>query len=137
MSSAPMDISIPDAAAAELRHGVVDQQNGNVLDPTLSLPSPFPSPQPPPATADDKIPVSVEVCLKPTSTGRIEDVRSAIERMLENRNMSYVDGPIPVPLDDSFLLENVQRTSVCDTGRMLHSGFKKQKSQENLFGNLC
>lgn len=116
-----MDISIPDAAAGELRHGVVDQQNGNVLDPTLSLPSPFPSPQPPPATADDKIPVSVEVCLKPTSTGRIEDVRSAIERMLENRNMSYVDGPIPVPLDDSFLLENVQRISVCDTGEWLEN----------------
>ena len=52
-----MDISIPDAAA-ELGHDVVDQQNGNVLEPPLSLPPPLPSPQPPPAIADDKIPVS-------------------------------------------------------------------------------
>ncbi|XP_027125843.1 pachytene checkpoint protein 2 homolog [Coffea eugenioides] len=118
MSSAPMDISIPDAAA-ELGHDVVDQQNGNVLEPPLSLPPPLPSPQPPPAIADDKIPVSVEVCLKPTSTARIEDVRAAVERMLEHRNMSYVDGPIPVPLDDSFLIENVQRISVCDTDEWL------------------
>lgn len=37
-------------------------------------------------------------------------------RMLEKRSMSYVDGPIPVPLDDSFLLDNVQRICICDTG---------------------
>ncbi|GJY99857.1 glyoxylate/succinic semialdehyde reductase 2, chloroplastic, partial [Tanacetum coccineum] len=32
-------------------------------------------------------------------------------RMLESRNLSYVDGP----LDDSFLLDNVQRICICDT----------------------
>lgn len=39
--------------------------------------------------------------------------------MLENRNMSYADGPIPVPFDDQFLLQNVQRICVCDTGTYL------------------
>jgi hypothetical protein len=92
---------------------------------------------------------AVEVCLKPSSTARIEDVRLAVERfdfnfffrgfvlwdfvvnfkrqdnflvfslfdrMLEKRSLSYADGPIPVPIDDQFLFENVQRISVCDTG---------------------
>ncbi|CAL5330519.1 unnamed protein product [Camellia sinensis] len=58
--------------------------------------------------------VSVEVCLKPSSTAQIEDVRSTVEIMLEKRSLSYIDGPVPVPLDDSFLVENVQRICVCD-----------------------
>jgi hypothetical protein len=37
--------------------------------------------------------------------------------MLENRNLSYVDGPIPVPLDDPFLTENVERICIGDTGK--------------------
>ena len=39
-------------------------------------------------------------------------------RMLEKRSLSYNDGPIPVPLDDAFLADNVQRICVCgcDTG---------------------
>lgn len=37
-------------------------------------------------------------------------------RMLEKRSLSYIDGPIPVPLDDPFLKENVQRICICDTG---------------------
>lgn len=36
--------------------------------------------------------------------------------MLEIRNLSYSDGPVPVPVDDSFLAENVERISICDTG---------------------
>lgn len=40
-------------------------------------------------------------------------------RMLEKRSLSYIDGPVPVPLDDSFLVENVQRICVCDTGSCL------------------
>lgn len=36
--------------------------------------------------------------------------------MLEKRSMTYVDGPIPVPADDSFFVENVKRILVCDTG---------------------
>ncbi|EHA8587889.1 hypothetical protein COCNU_scaffold003477G000030 [Cocos nucifera] len=65
--------------------------------------------------ADDKVLVSVEVCLNATSTARIEDVRTAVERMLEKRSLSYIDGPVPVPVDDTFLLENVQKILICDT----------------------
>lgn len=69
----------------------------------------------PPTFNEDKVQVSVEVCLKPSSTARIEDVRSAVERMLEKRSMSYVDGTIPIPLDDSLLVDNVQQICICDT----------------------
>lgn len=37
-------------------------------------------------------------------------------RMLEKRSLSYVDGPIPVPLDDAFLADNVQGIRICDSG---------------------
>ncbi|KAK8958273.1 hypothetical protein KSP40_PGU010988 [Platanthera guangdongensis] len=67
------------------------------------------------ASEDDKVLVSVEVCLKPLSTARSEDVRKAVERMLETRSLTYADGPIPVPVDNSFLIENVERISICDT----------------------
>ncbi|KAL6182505.1 hypothetical protein ACLB2K_043924 [Fragaria x ananassa] len=63
----------------------------------------------------DKVLVSVEVCLKASSTARIDDVRSAVERMLEKRSLSYTDGPVPVPPDDLFLTENVERICICDT----------------------
>ncbi|WCJ36141.1 hypothetical protein M5689_017357 [Euphorbia peplus] len=74
-----------------------------------------PLPSPPPISAPDKCLVSVEVCLKSSSTARVEDVRFAVERMLENRSLSYVDGPIPVPIDDPYLADNVQRIQICDT----------------------
>lgn len=70
---------------------------------------------PSPIIPQDKVLVSVEVCLKPSSTARIDDVRSAVERMLEKRSLSYTDGPVPVPSDDLFLTENVQRICICDT----------------------
>nr|KYP69639.1 Thyroid receptor-interacting protein 13 [Cajanus cajan] len=73
---------------------------------------------------EDKVLVPVEVSLKPSSTARIQDVRSAIERMLEKRSLSYIDGPIPVPIDDAFLADNVQRICVCgcDTDERMHNG---------------
>lgn len=40
-------------------------------------------------------------------------------RMLETRSLSYTDGPVPVPADDPFLIENVQRICICDTGVFL------------------
>ncbi|KAF5732178.1 putative thyroid hormone receptor interactor [Tripterygium wilfordii] len=64
---------------------------------------------------EDKYLVSVEVRLKPSSTARTEDVRLAVERMLEKRSLSYVDGAIPVPPDDPFLLDNVESICICDT----------------------
>ncbi|CAH9104459.1 unnamed protein product [Cuscuta europaea] len=75
---------------------------------------------------EEKIHVSVglavEVCLKPSCTARVGDIRLAVESMMEKRSMSYVDGPIPVPLDDPFLAENVQRICVCDTDTWLEHG---------------
>ncbi|CAL5372765.1 unnamed protein product [Camellia sinensis] len=99
--SAPMEISLQ--SATDNFGADTSEQNGIVSEP------------PPPPLAEDKVLVSVEVCLKPSSTARIEDVRSAVEIMLEKRSLSYIDGPVPVPLDDSFLVENVQRICVCDT----------------------
>ncbi|XP_072961868.1 pachytene checkpoint protein 2 homolog [Typha angustifolia] len=71
------------------------------------------------STEDDKVLVSVEVLLNPSSTARVEDIRTAVERMLEKRSLSYTDGPIPVPSDDSFLFENVKRILICDTDEWL------------------
>ncbi|PKA57796.1 Pachytene checkpoint protein 2 like [Apostasia shenzhenica] len=70
---------------------------------------------------DDKVLVSVEVCMKPISTARAEDVRAAVERMLEKRSLSYADGLIPVPSDNSFLVEHVERISICDTDEWLEN----------------
>ncbi|KAL2340957.1 hypothetical protein Fmac_008897 [Flemingia macrophylla] len=72
---------------------------------------------------EDKVLLPVEVSLKPSSTARIHDVRSAVERMLEKRSLSYIDGPIPVPVDDTFLADNVQRICVCgcDTDERMHN----------------
>ncbi|CAK9137542.1 unnamed protein product [Ilex paraguariensis] len=105
--SAPMEISMQNTADGDTS----EQQNGGVLEPV----PPIHPPPPPALTSEDKFLVSVEVCLKPFSTARIDDVRSAVERMLEKRSLSYVDGPIPQPFDDPFLVENVQRICVCDT----------------------
>lgn len=97
-----MEISLVNAAEVN-----TSEQNSLVSDPA-----------PPPSLTlpEEKVLVSVEVCLKPSSTARIDDVRLSVERMLEKRSMSYVDGPIPVPIDDLFLAENVQHICVCDTG---------------------
>ncbi|ESQ54848.1 hypothetical protein EUTSA_v10025089mg [Eutrema salsugineum] len=73
------------------------------------------TPRPPPCLHESKFLVSVEVCLKPSSTARLEDVQRAVERMLEQRSMSYVDGLVLIPADDLFLVENVQSICICDT----------------------
>uniref|UniRef100_A0A5B7B7Z9 Pachytene checkpoint protein 2 homolog n=1 Tax=Davidia involucrata TaxID=16924 RepID=A0A5B7B7Z9_DAVIN len=98
--SVPMEISLQNTT-----DGDPSEQNGDVSKPAV----------PSPILTEDKVLVSVEVCLKSSSTARIEDVQSAVERMLEKRSLSYIDGPIPVPVDDSFLVENVQRIRICDT----------------------
>ncbi|KAK1359650.1 pachytene checkpoint protein 2-like [Heracleum sosnowskyi] len=105
--STPMEISeqqIPVDVNTSAQNGVVFET------PPSSLPSPVPA-----AIPEDKFLVSVEVCLKSSSTARIEDVQSAVEKMLEKRSLSYIDGPIVIPRDDQFLVDNVQRICVCDT----------------------
>ncbi|GLT28063.1 hypothetical protein SLA2020_030200 [Shorea laevis] len=97
--SAPMEISVRNPAST-----IISETNGDAL---LASPSPM--------LPHEKFLVSVEVCLKPSSTARPDNVRSAIERMLEKRCLSYADGSIPVPIDDPFLVENVQRIHICDT----------------------
>ncbi|XP_030458051.2 pachytene checkpoint protein 2 homolog isoform X2 [Syzygium oleosum] len=103
--SVPMEISVQN-----LTDLAICEQNG------VAPPPPPSPPPPPPATAvsDDKILLPVEVCLKPSSTARADDVRSAVERMLEKRSLSYSDGPVPVPTDDAFLVDNVQRIRICE-----------------------
>ncbi|XP_009362937.2 pachytene checkpoint protein 2 homolog [Pyrus x bretschneideri] len=99
-ASSSMDVSMQSPKDVD-----VPNQNGAVaID---SAPSPI--------LPQDKVLVSVEVSLKPSSTARADDVRSAVERMLEKRSLSYTDGPVPVPLDDQFLTENVQSICICDT----------------------
>ncbi|XP_022886159.1 pachytene checkpoint protein 2 homolog [Olea europaea var. sylvestris] len=103
--SVPMDISMPNPTDCN-----IIEENAVVSELPLAAAA-----STPPIFNEDKVQVSVEVGLKPSSTARIEDVRSAVERMLEKRSMSYVDGTVPIPLDDSLLVDNVQRICICDT----------------------
>ncbi|KAJ9568305.1 hypothetical protein OSB04_004271 [Centaurea solstitialis] len=105
--SVPMEISLQNVTNGGDIH---NDQTGIIVPEPAGVAS---SPAPP--LAEDKFIVSVEVSLKPSSTARIEDVKLAVERMLEKRNLSYVDGPIDIPLGDAFLVDNVQRICVCDT----------------------
>ncbi|KAL5718094.1 hypothetical protein ACHQM5_011033 [Ranunculus cassubicifolius] len=98
--STPMEIALPNAISED---EVVPEPIGVVE----SVPSTL--------LAEDKISVSVEVCLKASSAARISDVKAAVERMLEQRSLSYTDGPVPIPADDLFLQENVLRICICDT----------------------
>ncbi|GBG84958.1 hypothetical protein CBR_g39421 [Chara braunii] len=73
-----------------------------------------------PLPAEEKFTVAVEVCLKANSTARADDVRQAVERMMEKRSMAYVDGPIPVVLgEDQFIDENVESICICDTDSII------------------
>ncbi|KAF9603223.1 hypothetical protein IFM89_034556 [Coptis chinensis] len=106
MTSTPMETEISPPPPLQLNN------NNNVGPPEqMSSQSSLPLP----LINEDKISVSVEVCLKVSSTARISDVKEAVERMLEQRSLSYTDGPVSVPHDDTFLLENVQRICICDT----------------------
>ncbi|PIA51665.1 hypothetical protein AQUCO_01100492v1 [Aquilegia coerulea] len=97
--STPMEITLPNANTE-----VTSEEPNGVCE---SVPSSL--------MTEEKILVSVEVCLKPSSTARINEIQEAVERMLEKRSLSYTDGPVPIPTDETFLLENVQRICICDT----------------------
>ncbi|XP_075504992.1 pachytene checkpoint protein 2 homolog isoform X1 [Primulina tabacum] len=106
-TSVPMDITMQNPAQC----GVLEQ-DAAVTEPPVASSA---RPPDPPIFNEDKVLVSVEVLLKPSSTARFDDVRSTVESMLEKRSMSYADGPIPVPVDNSFLVDNVQRICICDS----------------------
>ncbi|XP_047064101.1 pachytene checkpoint protein 2 homolog [Lolium rigidum] len=74
-----------------------------------------------PTPPDDKVLVSVEVLLHAASTARAEEVRAAVERMLETRSLSYVDGPVSIPADNHFLLKHVKRIQICDTDEWIEN----------------
>ncbi|RWR97057.1 pachytene checkpoint protein 2 [Cinnamomum micranthum f. kanehirae] len=102
--SSPMEISLQNPPDAELcKPNGVSQTEFSPFSPV------------------EKVLVSVEVCLKPSSTARIADVQTAVERMLEKRSLTYTDGPVPVPSDDPFLLENVKRIRICDTDECIEN----------------
>ncbi|KAI3988742.1 hypothetical protein MKX01_001514 [Papaver californicum] len=102
--SVPMEITLPNVTNQE-EEAEAEKSIPEAVSESVNLP----------LLDEGKILVSVEVCLNPSSTARIEDVQTSIERMLEKRSLSYADGPVPVPIDDQFLVENVQRISICDT----------------------
>ncbi|XP_020595582.1 pachytene checkpoint protein 2 homolog, partial [Phalaenopsis equestris] len=106
--SSPMEVIVHNASK-NVSEEVFEEANASNTEPVLSASASSIAPE------DDKVLVSVEVCMKSFSTARSEDVRKAVERMLEKRNLSYSDGPVPVPVDDSFLTENVERITICDT----------------------
>ena len=41
--------------------------------------------------------------------------------MLEKRSLSYTNGSVPVPNDEQYLIDNVQRICICDTGKHFSS----------------
>ncbi|KAL9243106.1 hypothetical protein vseg_017034 [Gypsophila vaccaria] len=136
--STPMEISIsvPNSNNTVVEAVNTTTQNGVVVapiaphSPTIpdtvapSSPAIAKSPDVTPSfdVVKDKFLVSVEVCLKPASTARIDDIRARVERMLEQRSLSYQNGCIEVPHDDQYLVENVERICICDTDEWVENG---------------
>ncbi|KMT10708.1 hypothetical protein BVRB_5g118170 [Beta vulgaris subsp. vulgaris] len=130
--SSPMEISVSKAEPTETKIEIETNKNANgvVLESEISSPMIREKPSPlnvpvtaaSPVIADEKFLISVEVCLKPSSTAQLDDVRTRVERMLEKRSLSYINGPVPVPDDDQFLVENVQRICICDTDEWVKNG---------------
>ncbi|KAG7541608.1 AAA+ ATPase domain [Arabidopsis thaliana x Arabidopsis arenosa] len=123
--STPMEIAeqnpmVEDTIPIPLPNASMEVSHENPIEATtipeqIAVAEPVATPNPPPCLHENKFLVSVEVCLKPSSTARLEDVQRAVERMLETRSMSYADGLVLIPADDLFLVENVQRICICDT----------------------
>ncbi|CAN8274021.1 unnamed protein product [Cochlearia groenlandica] len=117
----PHNASMEDISHEIHSESITIQEQTAVAEPAVAEPvvantdPPPPPPSPPCLRHENKFLVSVEVCLKPSSTARLEEVQRAVERMLEKRSMSYVDGLVLIPADELFLFENVQRICICDT----------------------
>lgn len=75
--------------------------------------------------AEDRIPVTVEVCLKPTSTAAFAEVKKAASRYLEGRTIWYTEGPIDFSdSDDTYLASNVQSMTICDVDLIIAQQYK-------------
>ncbi|GLC41862.1 hypothetical protein PLESTM_001259200 [Pleodorina starrii] len=70
---------------------------------------------------DYKVPVSVEVCLKPNSVCSARQIADALARFLEGRTIRYGNGPLDLSeCEDAVLLSNVESVAICDTDPLQH-----------------
>ena len=72
---------------------------------------------------DSKVPICVEICLKPTSTAAPSDIKQAVEQYLSTKSLWYREGPIPLPPRedaDPYLDTHISSLMVTDSDK--HSG---------------
>ncbi|MEW5298280.1 MAG: hypothetical protein WDW38_000989 [Sanguina aurantia] len=73
---------------------------------------------------DDKIPVTVEVCLRATSCIAHALIHTEVVRLLECKTISYLDAPLEYSAADHPLLDtHVQSIMICDTDPIKHRVF--------------
>lgn len=71
-------------------------------------------------TEDSKVPICVEICLTPTSTATVDDIKRAVEQYLSTKSLWYREGPIPLPSKEAaetYLHTNVSSLTVTDLGQ--------------------
>eukprot|EP00877_Chromochloris_zofingiensis_P015126 jgi/Chrzof1/9868/Cz04g19020.t1 len=65
---------------------------------------------------EDQVPITVEVCLRATSSVAPEEVRTAVARRLEGRTLWYADGSLDLgQAEDAFLTAHVESIAVANT----------------------
>ena len=66
---------------------------------------------------DIKVPIHVEICVKPTSTAAPEEIKQAVEQYLSTKSLWYREGSIPLPdreETDSYLNAHVSSLILTD-----------------------
>eukprot|EP00771_Trimastix_marina_P001907 gnl/Trimastix_PCT/3017.p1 GENE.gnl/Trimastix_PCT/3017~~gnl/Trimastix_PCT/3017.p1 ORF type:complete len:435 (-),score=131.67 gnl/Trimastix_PCT/3017:1-1305(-) len=66
-----------------------------------------------------RVPVTVEVALLPESTKRPEEIRPAVEKLLERRKIIFSNGSVPFA-EDQLLSDNVSNIRICDIEEAPH-----------------
>lgn len=69
---------------------------------------------------DSKVPICVEVCLRPSSTAAPSDIKQAVEQYLSTKSLWYREGPIPLPSKeeaDPYIDAHVSSLIVTDLGQ--------------------
>jgi hypothetical protein len=77
------------------------------------------SPAPGAGSMETKILITVEVCMRSTSTARHDDIRDAVVTYLEDvGSVIYTEGELPMPSaeDDPYLHAHVESARVTDLG---------------------